>query len=223
MQPVLVAIGGGSGSGKSTIAKWISAQLSQLKVQIISEDDYYHSNEDEKAHLEGFNFDEITRKDHVLLYQHVCALKAGGSIEKPMYDFTTHKRKVERTVVYPSELIIIEGTHILYNDNIIKEVDISVYIDVPDDIRLARRILRDIDERGRKTHDVISQYLGTVRPMHYRYTHPGRFNAHMVVLDERPEIAKGEVSSEEIELIGIPILTRIKKLLPKTHVRYSDL
>ncbi len=223
MQPVIIAIGGGSGSGKSSIAAWVAANLCPMSIQIISEDDYHHTQVANTG-LDHINFDDISKKDHELLYKHICALKRGDEIEKPIYNFSTHMREDGVVLVHPSDLIIIEGIHVLYREEIVREVDLSIYIDVPDDIRLARRILRDIEERGRDMNQVISQYLSTVRPMHYKYTHPGRFNADMIVLDERPEITRRtDVSNSELEHIGAPILGRIKNAISsRTLAHHSD-
>jgi uridine kinase len=180
-----MAIGGGSGSGKSTLARALSDRLAPRRVLILAEDDYYRDN----AATPGFdaatfNFDDIAAHDHALLAQDLAALRAGLSIQRPAYCYVTHRRLDAQSPTDPADVIIVEGIHILYPPELRPLFDLTVYVDVPDDVRFARRLLRDVKERGRDAGSVVAQYLRTVRPMHYRYTHPSRFDADMIVADD---------------------------------------
>jgi uridine kinase len=182
---VIVAITGGSGAGKTTVADALAAALKPLSVAVIREDDYYNDNCRTPGFVaEEFNFDHVEARDHSLLADHLARLKAGGAIDMPRYDFVSHGRLPERTPEGPADVVIVEGTHVLHPPTLRTLYDLAVYLDVPDDIRLTRRIRRDVAERGRSVETVTAQYLGTVRPMHYRFTDPGRVHAHVIGFDE---------------------------------------
>jgi uridine kinase len=180
--PFIVAITGGSGSGKTTTAGQLVELLRPLEAQLISQDDYY---KDSKS-LAGFDpatydFDTPSARDHALLAKHLKALRAGHAIDVPVYDFTIHGRRQATYHVLPKDVIILEGTHTLCDSAIYDLCDLKVYVDTPDDIRLLRRLLRDIHERGRTPENVASQYLATVRPAYERWTGPSRLNADLIV------------------------------------------
>jgi uridine kinase len=172
--PFIVAITGGSGSGKTTTAGQLVELLRPLEAQLISQDDYY---KDSKS-LAGF---DPATYDHALLAKHLKALRAGHAIDVPVYDFTIHGRRQATYHVLPKDVIILEGTHTLCDSAIYDLCDLKVYVDTPDDIRLLRRLLRDIHERGRTPENVASQYLATVRPAYERWTGPSRLNADLIV------------------------------------------
>lgn len=217
MTPLVVLIGGGSGAGKTTLAHWLRDRLAPVTARVIGEDDYFRRRpaHDRRA-PEDINFDDIAEKDHDLLRGHLERLKSGARVRKPIYDFVAHRRSVRTESVAPSPVIIVEGTHVLYRDDIVALADLTVYIDTPDDIRLARRILRDVSERGRRTTDVIAQYLLTVKPMHYRYVYPGRFRADVVIedFDSRAPGASG-FDDGETDHPGARALHRMRNLLAK--------
>jgi uridine kinase len=156
--------------------------LKPLHASLISQDDYYL---DSRA-LSGFDpatydFDSPTARDHKLLAKHLRALRDGQTIEVPVYDFTIHGRRDATHTLIPSDVIVLEGTHTLCDPDIFELCDLKVFVDTPDDIRLLRRLLRDIHERGRTTETVASQYLATVRPAFERWTGPSRLNADLIV------------------------------------------
>jgi uridine kinase len=217
MTPLLALIGGGSGAGKSTLAGWLRDRLAPVGALVVREDDYYIGDSGDADPRAGSqNFDDIARKDHALLLSHLRSLKAGVAVETPLYDFVAHRRRPETATAAPAPVILVEGTHVLYNEALLATADLSVYVDTPDDIRLARRILRDIGERGRETADVIAQYLRWVKPMHYRYTYPGRFRADMVVDASDPRVGDPfALADEELEHPGAPVLHRLRRLLNK--------
>jgi uridine kinase len=180
--PFIVAITGGSGSGKTTTAGQLIDLLKPLQAQLISQDDYYKNSRT----LPGFDpatydFDTPSARDHELLSQHLADLRAGKAIDVPVYDFTIHGRREATHHVAPGDVIILEGTHTLCDPVIYDQCDLKVFVDTPDDIRLLRRLLRDIHERGRTPENVANQYLATVRPAFERWTGPSRLNANLIV------------------------------------------
>jgi uridine kinase len=181
-KPFIVAITGGSGSGKTTTAGQLIDLLKPLRAQLISQDDYYkNSRALPDFDPATYDFDTPSARDHVLLAQHLTDLRAGKAIEVPVYDFTIHGRRDATHHVEPSDVIILEGTHTLCDPSIFELCDLKVYVDTPDDIRLLRRLLRDIHERGRTPENVANQYLATVRPAYERWTGPSRLNADLIV------------------------------------------
>jgi uridine kinase len=181
-RPFIVAITGGSGSGKTTTAGQLLELLAPLRAQLISQDDYYKdsravSNFDPAT----FDFDSPTARDHDLLADHLLALRAGEAIDVPVYDFTIHGRRSATHNIVPGDVIILEGTHTLCDPAIFDLCDLKIFVETPDDIRLLRRLLRDIHERGRTPETVANQYLATVRPAYERWTGPSRLNADLIV------------------------------------------
>lgn len=181
-RPFIVAITGGSGSGKTTTAKQLLDILKPLSAQLISQDDYYKNS---KAVVDfdpaTYDFDSPDARDHELLASHLTALRAGQAVEVPVYDFTIHGRREATQHLIPGDVIILEGTHTLCDPVIFALCDLKIFVDTPDDIRLLRRLLRDIHERGRTPETVANQYLATVRPAYERWTGPSRLNADMIV------------------------------------------
>lgn len=175
----IIAITGGSGSGKSTLA---TALKEHLKSPIITEDDYYLNNANTPGFHPGtFNFDDLAARDHELLTEHLRLLKSGHPIQKPNYCFKTHQRLSSETPMDPGKFLIVEGIHLLCRPTLRSLFDLSVYIDIPDDIRLARRLLRDVNERSRTPESVISQYINTVRPAHEQFTGPSKAFADLMI------------------------------------------
>ena len=180
--PFLVAITGGSGSGKTTTATQLIGLLRPLEARILSQDDYYKDSRS----LAGFNpatydFDTPEARDHDLLAAHLMAIKAGETVEVPIYDFTIHGRRSATQKLPSCDIVILEGTHTLCDKTIFDLCDLRIFVDTPDDIRLLRRLLRDIHERGRTPETVAAQYLSTVRPAYERWTGPSRLNADLIV------------------------------------------
>lgn len=181
-RPFIVAITGGSGSGKTTTAGQLLDLLKPLKAQLISQDDYYKNSKSlPDFDPATYDFDSPSARDHDLLAAHLRALRAGHAIDVPVYDFTIHGRRDATQHVEPSAVIILEGTHTLCDPVIFDLCDLKVFVDTPDDIRLLRRLLRDIHERGRTPETVANQYLATVRPAYERWTGPSRLNADLIV------------------------------------------
>lgn len=175
MRPIIIGITGGSGSGKTTLAKKIQDFLGTKSSVVISQDSYY-IDQSKKFDGDGgsVNFDHPSSLDFELLASHILALKEGKPIEIPIYDFKTHSRSKEVHRIEPRELIIIDGTLILSQKNICDNLDIRIFVDIPEDVRFMRRLKRDVKERGRTEEGVRKQFFSQVKPMHDEFVEPSR-------------------------------------------------
>lgn len=206
-RPLLVALTGGSGSCKTTVAHALVQALVPRRGYVLSEDDYYRDFAAQPGFDPGVtNFDHVDARDHRRLVDDLDALARGEQVAHPLYDFTRHARRPETKLVPPSDVVVLEGLHLLHDDALRRRFDLTVYLDVPDDVRLARRLLRDIKERGRDADEVVGRYLGTVRPMHAAFTEPARRHADLV-LDAHP----GAAPAPTADLVAA-VLERIDRL-----------
>jgi uridine kinase len=203
LKPVVIGVAGGTGSGKTTVAREILKRAGTARISLIQHDAYYKDLGDlSPAQRVMENFDHPDALDNELLITHLAQLKAGQSIEKPVYDFTTHTRTGQTQRVEPSRVILLEGILIFADATLRELMDVKIYVDTDADIRFIRRLKRDIAERGRTMESVIHQYLATVRPMHEEFVEPSKRYADVII----PEGGFNEVA---IEMIA----ARIKALL----------
>jgi uridine kinase len=202
---LIIAIAGGSGSGKSTLAHALLQRLSG--VQVLAEDDYYRCSSDVvDFDASAYDFDSPAAKDMDLLRAHLIALRDGMPIAKPLYDFTTHRRLSDIHVFGPAPAVILEGIHALTDPHIAALADFRILIDAPDDVRLARRLLRDVNERGRTPSDVVAQFFSTVRPNHHAVIATHRARADMI-LEIHPDTDIGGLADHVLAALkqrGLP-------------------
>ncbi|XZN27911.1 uridine kinase [Clostridium perfringens] len=204
-RPIFIGITGGTGSGKSTIAKEIYRQFGEDCIAMIEQDSYYK----DQSHLSmedrvKTNYDHPNAFDNNLLVSHLESLLNGHSIQKPSYDFSIHNRIEDTTKVEPKEIVIVEGILILEDPRIRELLDIKIYVDTDADVRIIRRMVRDINERGRTMESVIDQYLNVVKPMHNQFTEPTKKFADIII----PEGGHNKVA---IDII----VAKIKEVLGK--------
>lgn len=181
-RPILIGICGGTGSGKSTVAKAIFESLPQKNISIIEQDAYYRDQTE--LSLEErvkTNYDHPLAFDTDLLVKHMATLLKGEAIEKPNYNFSNHTRETFTTRIEPKDIIILEGIMILEEKRLRDLMDIKIFVDTDADVRIIRRIVRDIQERGRTLDSVINQYLNTVKPAHEQFIEPTKKFADLII------------------------------------------
>ena len=181
-KPIIIGVAGGSGSGKTTVAREIYKNFPGQSIAIIEQDAYYKS-QDEKSFEERLetNYDHPLAFDHDLLLSHLQDLLRFKSIEKPVYDYTVHTRSDKIIPVEPKDVIILEGILILDDERLRELMDIKLFVDTDSDLRIIRRIVRDTVERGRTLISVIDQYLSVVRPMHNQFVEPSKRYADLII------------------------------------------
>jgi uridine kinase len=181
-RPILIGIAGGTGSGKSTVTKEVFKGINEDRVTIIEQDSYYKDQSnlsyDERVKT---NYDHPDAFDNKLLISQLNDLLDGKPIMKPIYDFEIHNRKEETSMVEPKDIIILEGILILFEKEIRDLLDIKIFVDTDSDVRIIRRILRDIKDRGRTLDSVIQQYMKTVRPAHLQFVEPTKRYADIII------------------------------------------
>ena len=181
-KPYIIGVAGGTGSGKSTIARNVLEAVGLEHVVHIQQDSYYYDLHDMPLSMRvKVNYDHPDSVDTDLLMLHIQQLSDGQTIEKPIYDFATHSRLPEREIVTPKPVIMIEGILVLADQRVRDLMDIKVFVDTDPDIRILRRLVRDIKERGRTLDSIVDQYLNTVRPMHMEFVEPSKRFADIVI------------------------------------------
>lgn len=181
-KPILIGIAGGTGSGKSTVAKEVYRCLPEDSIAVIEQDSYYkdQSNLSFEERIKT-NYDHPDAFDTELLLEHLKMLQEGKAIDKPIYDFENHNRKKETIRVEPKSIIIVEGILILAEERLRNQFNIKIFVDTDADLRIIRRIQRDIKERGRTIDSVIEQYINVVRPMHLQFVEPSKRYADIII------------------------------------------
>lgn len=209
---LLIGVTGGSASGKTEIARAAARAATPLTTLVLAEDDYY-GDHGAKPDFDpaAFNFDHPESRDHRLLATHLAALKAGESVEAPIYDFTIHRRRADTRTIDAADVIVVEGIHLFCDPDVRAQFDLRVFVDAPDDIRLARRLLRDVNERGRTAQSVVSQYLRTVRPMHHEWTAPNAAHADLVIRNDAAAARPSDHLVEFFESLATPIADIVRE------------
>ena len=204
-KPVVIGVCGGTGSGKSTVAKAIFKSLPEDNILIIEQDAYYkdQSNLTYEERVKT-NYDHPLAFDTELLIEHITQLCEHKAIDKPIYNFSKHNRETESIHVKPREIIIIEGIMILEDERLRELMDIKIFVDTDADVRIIRRITRDINERGRTLESVIDQYLTTVKPAHEQFIEPMKKYADIII----PE---GGYNKVAIDLMTTKVMSIIKE------------
>lgn len=181
-KPLIIGIAGGTGSGKSTVASSIFKSLPEKNISILEQDAYYkdQSNIPFEKRV-NTNYDHPLAFDTDLLIQHIEALNNNIQIEKPIYDFENHTRKSETITVIPKEILIVEGIMVLEDKRLRDLMDVKIFVDTDADVRIIRRITRDIEERGRTLNSVIEQYYTTVKPAHDQFVEPSKKYADIII------------------------------------------
>lgn len=204
-KPLIIAVAGGSSSGKTTVVEKIMANLGDYPVIVIKHDDYYKDQSamtmDERR---AVNYDHPFSIDNDLFYKQLKMLISGQSIEKPTYDFVNLTRAKATELVNPAKIIILEGILIMEEARIRNLADIKIFVECDDDLRFIRRLQRDIKERGRTMDSVINQYINTVKPMHYAFVKPTKRYADIII----PNDYSNDVA---VDIINAKILSIINK------------
>lgn len=178
---LVIGIAGGTGSGKTTITRKLVETFGD-EVSVIKHDNYYRAHHnlsyEERAKL---NYDHPDSLETELMIEHIRELKAGRSVKCPVYDFTVHDRSDKYEEIHSTRVLIIEGILIFQNKQLCDEMDIKIFVDTDADVRILRRIIRDVRKRGRTLESVVDQYLTTVKPMHEQYVEPSKRNADIII------------------------------------------
>lgn len=205
MDPIIIGVAGGTGAGKTTVIKHITDQIGKQNMAVLEHDSYYrdlkHLPFEERARQ---NFDHPSALETELLVQHIEALRKGYQVEVPIYDFSRHVRKEETKLVEPKHVILIDGILIFSEKELRELMNIKIFVDTDDDIRLLRRIRRDIIERDRNLEGILNQYEKHVRPMHLEFVEPSKRYADIII----PRGGENEVALEMVNALITKKLNR---------------
>lgn len=205
MRPLIIGIAGGSGSGKSTVARSIAGSLGAAQVAFLDMDAYYrdhrHLKMDERRRV---NWDHPDAFDLELLAEHLESLGRGEAVDKPIYDFVSHLRAAGTVRVAPADVIVLDGILLLVDERVRDACDVKVFVDTDADIRLIRRIRRDMSVRGRPLEEILDQYVHTVQPMHLQFVEPSKRYADLI-------IPRGGENTVAIDLLLASITRRMRE------------
>ncbi|HEX2253534.1 MAG TPA: uridine kinase [Thermoanaerobaculia bacterium] len=202
-RPFLLGVAGGTGSGKSTVARRVLEAVGETRLALVEMDSYYRDVDwEHDADLLHHNFDHPSALDMDLLVEHLGELRRGKPIDVPLYDFVHHRRTDRTRPVRPEPVVIVEGILVLLEPAIRELLDFKIYVDTDADVRLIRRLRRDIEERGRSVEDVLRQYEQSVRPMHLEFVEPSKRWADVII----PEGGENTVALDMV-------VARVEKIL----------
>ena len=203
MKPFLIGIAGGTGSGKTTVARRIYESLHLETAVFLDQDSYYkelgHLSLEERSRV---NFDHPDSLDNDLFVEHLRALIDRRAIEKPVYDFTAHTRAPQTVRVHPRDVVLVDGILLFAEPRLRDLFDLKIFVDTEADVRFIRRLRRDVEERGRTFDSVIAQYLATVRPMHFEFVEPSKLYADVI-------LPRGGNNTAGIDVIAASIRNRL--------------
>ena len=202
MECTVIGVAGGTGSGKSTFTNRLKQRFGD-HITVIYHDSYYRRHDElpfeERVHL---NYDHPDALETDLLVEHIRQLKAGRSIQCPVYDFSIHNRLDKTVEIKPSPIIVVEGILALQDERLRSLMDIKVFVEADADERILRRVVRDVEERGRDIKGIIDQYLNTVKPMHYIYVEPTKYMADIVMNSGQNDVAFDIMSAKIDQLLS---------------------
>ncbi|MFO8028297.1 MAG: uridine kinase [Cyclonatronaceae bacterium] len=205
-KPLIIGVAGGSGSGKTTVIQHICKTIGEDNLSLIAHDAYYrdlkHLSFEERARQ---NFDHPASLETELLIRHIRALASGYSVDCPIYDFSNHVRKDETLTITPKKIILVDGILIFYEKQLRKLMNIKLFVDTDDDVRLLRRLRRDITERGRSIEGVLDQYEKFVRPMHLEFVEPTKRYADIII----PHGGENQVA---LQMVNALIFNRLRQV-----------
>jgi uridine kinase len=205
MGVVALGVAGGTGSGKTTVARVILESVGGERIAFLAQDNYYRDVDwGGRDAVEHHNFDHPDALDTALFVEHLAALKRGEPVDLPVYDFVAHRRTGRTTRIEPRPVVLVEGILLFAEPAIRDQLDFKVYVDTDPDVRLVRRIRRDLTERGRAVNDVLRQYMTTVRPMHLEFVEPSKRWADVIVPEGgENRVALGMVIARLEQLLGV--------------------
>ena len=198
MSVMFIGVAGGTGSGKTTLTEHLNQHFGD-DITVIHHDSYYKRQDRPFEERCKQNYDHPDAFDTPMLVEHLRALKAGKPIRVPVYSYTEHQRTDETVLVHPSKVVVVEGILIFHHPVLREMLDIKIFVEADADVRILRRTLRDVRDRGRTLESVITQYLTTVKPMHEQYVEPTRKHADIIVLEGGRNLVALDMIMQRIE------------------------